>query len=70
MGFYIELREPVMVMSRERHKQKTCKADSIDVPYRDGQVRSSDEGVVMTLERRDLVTRHLVNGQLFFRRNH
>ena len=42
------------MMLRERHKQRTCEADSIDVLYRDGQIRSSDEMAVMVVERRDL----------------
>lgn len=43
------------MMKRERHKQKPCKADSIDASHRDGQARSSDETAVMAAERRGLV---------------
>lgn len=43
-------------MSRERHKQKPCEADSINALHRDGQARSSDETAVMAAERRGLVT--------------
>ncbi len=39
-------------MSREKHKQKPCEADSIDALHRDGQARSSDEAAVMAVERR------------------
>jgi RNA-directed DNA polymerase len=50
-------------MARERHKQKPCKADSIDALHRDGQARSSDEAAVMAVERRGLVTQRRTNGQ-------
>lgn len=43
-----------MVMLRERHKWKPHKADSIDVPYRGGQTRSSVEAFVMRVEQRSL----------------
>ena len=39
-------------MLRERHKQRTCEADSIEALPRGGQARSSDEAVVMAAERR------------------
>ena len=39
----------------ERHKQRPCKADSMDVQSRGGVTRSSDERVVITLERRGYV---------------
>jgi len=55
---------------RERHKQLPCEADSIEVPYRGGQVRSSVEAAVMAVERRDLATQFKNNGQLYIRRNH
>lgn len=53
-----------MTMSRERHKQKTCKADSIDASHRGGQARSSEEVTVMVMERRGLTTMLRLNGQL------
>lgn len=46
-----------MAMIRERFKRKPRKADSIDVPHRDGQARSSDEVLVMRMEQRGLATR-------------
>ena len=42
-------------MLRERHKQRTCKADNTDVPSRGGLARSSDEAVVMIVEQRGSV---------------
>jgi len=51
-------------MIREKHKQKTCEADNIDVLNRGGQVCSSDEVTVIVMERRDLATWLLFNGQL------
>ncbi len=53
-----------MTMSRERHKQKTCKAETIDASHRDGQARSSGEVTVMVMERRGLATQLRSNGQL------
>jgi len=52
------------MMSRERHKQRSCKADSIDALHRDGQARSSDEAAVMAVERRGLVIQLPTTGQL------
>jgi len=43
-------------MIRERHKQRTCEAESIDELCRGGQVCSSDEVAVMAMEQRDLAT--------------
>ncbi len=37
-------------MLRERHKQRTCEADSIEALPRGGQARSSDEAAVMAAE--------------------
>ena len=54
-GLCMEPWEPVAVMKRERYKQRTCKIDSTNEQHRDGQIRSSDEAVVITAERRDLV---------------
>ena len=54
-GSHAELREPVVVMKREMHKQRSCKADSIEALHRGGQIRSSEEAVVIAVERRDLV---------------
>ena len=57
-------------MLRERHKQRTCEADSIEALHsgshsirRGGQARSSDEAAVMAAERRGLVTRLQTSGQ-------
>ena len=49
-------------MLRERHKQRTCEADSIEALPRGGQARSSDEAAVMAAERRGLVTRLQTSG--------
>ena len=57
-------------MLREKHKQKPCKAESIDALHRDGQARSSDEAAVMAVERRGLVTQLQSFGQLQCRRSH
>ena len=56
-------------MLRERHKQRTCEADSIEALPRGGQARSSEEAVVMAAERRGLVTRLQTSGQLLGRRS-
>ena len=53
----VELREPVVVMTRERHKRKTREANSTNALHRDGQIRSSDEASVMGVERRGCVDR-------------
>ena len=37
-------------MLRERYKQRTCEADSIEALPRGGQARSSDEAAVMAAE--------------------
>ena len=68
-GSLAELREPVVAMQRERHKQGDCEADSTDALHRDGQVRSSDEAAVMAVERRDLAAQLGTSGQLQSRRN-
>ena len=39
-----------MTMRRERHKQKSCKAESIDASHRGGQACSSGEVAVMAME--------------------
>ncbi len=52
------------MMLRERYKQKTCKADSIEALCRGGQVCSSVEMVVMIMERRDLATWLQLSSQL------
>lgn len=44
-------------MTREKHKQRPCEADSIEALHRDGQARSSEEAAVIAVERRGLVTR-------------
>jgi hypothetical protein len=51
-------------MTRERHKQGTCEAKSIDVLYRGGQVCSSVEVIVMMMEQRNLATKAALNCQL------
>jgi hypothetical protein len=40
---------------RERHKQRTCEADSTDASRRGGQARTSNETLVMRAERRGLI---------------
>lgn len=40
-----------VLLLRERHKQKSCKADSTDTLHRDGLTGSSDEASVMDVER-------------------
>ena len=56
------------MMQREMHKQRTCKADSINALCRGGQIRSSAEVTVMVMERRDLATwlQVVVNWNFFF----
>lgn len=69
-GFSTELREPVVVMTRERYKRKPREANSTKALHRDGQIRSSDGGhwspetAVMAVERRGLVTQLSAAGQL------
>ena len=65
----MELREPVATMLRERHKQRTCEADSIEALHRGGQARISVEVVVMAMERRGLVTWLQTIDQLYSRRS-
>ena len=55
-GSHAELRESVVAMPREKHKQRTCEAKSIEALHRDGQTRSSEEAAVTAVERRGLVT--------------
>lgn len=52
----LELREPVVVMTSERHKRRPRGAKSTIALHRDGQIRSNDKTAVMAVERRDLVT--------------
>jgi len=40
---------------REKFKQRTCENESTNARYRDGKVRSSEEALVMRVERRDFV---------------
>jgi hypothetical protein len=56
-------------MTRERYKQKPCKANSIEAFLRGGQARSSEEALVMRVERRGLVTRLQLFDQLVYRRS-
>jgi len=51
-------------MLRERHKQRSCEADNIDALDRGGQVCSSDEVMVIIMERRDLATWLQLSSQL------
>lgn len=51
-------------MIRERHKQKSCEADSINALHRGGQACSSNEVAVMVMERRGLATVLNLGGQL------
>jgi RNA-directed DNA polymerase len=44
-------------MGREKHKQKSCKAESINASHRGGQARISVEVIVMVMERRGLATK-------------
>lgn len=53
-----------MTMGRERHKQESCKAESIDASHRDGQACSSVEVAVMVMERRGLATKLKTISQL------
>lgn len=49
-------------MTRETHKQRPCKADSIEALHRDGQARSSEEAAVMAVEPRGLATQATDHG--------
>ena len=49
-----------ILMLRERFKWKPHKNLSTDTVYRGGLVRSSEEGAVMAVERRDQVIRFIV----------
>jgi hypothetical protein len=69
MGSDVELREPVVTMLSEKHKQRNCEADSIKALHRGGQVRSSVEAAVMAAERRGLVIQLPTIDQLFYRRS-
>ena len=51
-------------MLRERHKQRTCEADSIEALPRGGQARSSDEAVVMAAEAKQLFFCNLTESDL------
>lgn len=42
-----------MLMPREKPRAATPQGESINAAHRDGVIRSSDEVVVMTMERRD-----------------
>ena len=54
--------EPVVSMQRERRKRNTRKAESTNARHRGGTIRSSDEGRVTRLERRDRVIQFSGNG--------
>lgn len=51
-------------MQRERHKQKSCEANSTNALHRGGQARISVESPVMGVERRGLATELIVCSQL------
>jgi len=52
----MELREPVVLMLREKFKWGKPQGESTDaIPYWGGAACSSDEVVVMTMERRGCV---------------
>ncbi len=54
-GFYVELREPVVPMLREKHKWLNPRGESTDAEHWDGPTRTSEEGCVMRLEQRGWV---------------
>lgn len=55
-GSYVELREPSVMMQRERHKQR-CEAYSTEASPRGRRARSSVEAAVMAGERRGSITK-------------
>lgn len=57
------------MMSREKHKWRSHKADSNNASHRGGQARSSVEALVMRAEQRGLATQYEFTCQLLSRRN-
>ena len=53
----MELREPVVPMSREKHKWQKPRGESTDAEHWDGPTCMSVEGCVMRLEQRGRVKR-------------
>jgi len=53
--------EPVVSMSREQLKRGNRKGQSTEATHRDGSTRSSDEVLVMSMERRGRIILPLVN---------
>src|SRR5882757_9615050 len=51
-------------MAREKHKRRKPRGESTEAEYWGGPIRSSDEGPVMGLERRDRVRRSYGRKQL------
>lgn len=49
----MELREPVVLMKREKSKELISEDESTDAKNRGGLARSSEEVSVMEMERRD-----------------
>ncbi len=56
-GFFMELREPVMLMLREPLKWRPHESQSTDAAYWGGVARISVEAAVMAVERRGGVKR-------------
>ena len=67
-GFFMELREPVMLMLREPFKWRPHESQSTDAAYWDGVVRISVEVAVMAVERRGGVKHAQGTTQLCCRR--
>jgi hypothetical protein len=51
------------MMVRENFKRRHCKKESIDARHRGGNFRSSEEVLVMRMERREVVIRFFNHGQ-------
>ena len=67
-GFFMELREPAMLMLREPLKWRPHESQSTDAAYWGGVVRISVEAAVMAVERRGGVKRAQGTAQLHCRR--
>jgi len=67
-GFFMELREPVMLMLREPLKWRPHESQSTDAAYWGGVVRSSVEAAVMAVELRGDVKQAQRATQLYSRR--
>jgi hypothetical protein len=57
LGFPTELREPVVLMLREKSKWLNRKDESTNARNWGGVIRSSDEATVMVVERRSCIRR-------------